>query len=109
MTVIKWAAVAVTLLMGLANLGQIAQDTAVGWKVLSLVLATAALVAIVGFIARRRWGTIAVIALGAVNLGAAITAAVAGFDGWPIGVVLSTLAVVLGTVHLPASRSAVTA
>ena len=40
MSNVKWAVVAVTLLMGVANLGQVAQDSTAGWKVLGLVLGT---------------------------------------------------------------------
>ena len=109
MAVVKWAAAAVTVLMGLANLGQVAQDNSVGWKVLGLVLAAAALVAVVGLIAGRHWGTTAVIGIGAVNLVAAIIGAVVGLDGWPVAGVLSALGIVLGTVYTPASHSAVAA
>ncbi len=38
MSVLKRPAVAVTLLRGLADLGQVSQATTVGWKVLGLVL-----------------------------------------------------------------------
>lgn len=109
MSVVKWAAAAVTLLMGLANIGQVAQATAVGWKVLGVVLAAAAVLAVVGFIAGTSWGATAVITIGAVNLTAAIIAAVAGLDGWPIALVLSTLGIVLGAVYTRAPRSAVAA
>lgn len=109
MTIIKWAAVGVTGLMGLANLGQIAQDVNAGWKILGLALAFAAIVAVVGIIARRSWGAAAVIATGAANLLAAILGAVTGLDGWPIGLVLSALGIVLGVFYPTTTRSAVTA
>ncbi len=109
MAIVKWAAVAVTLLMGLGNFGQIDQDTTTGWKIFGLVLAAAALVAVVGFIARKSWAATAVIAIGAVNLLAAIIGAVAGLDGWPIGIVLSALGIVLGAVYRPTARKAVAA
>ncbi len=101
MTIVKWAAVVVTLLMGLANLGQTAQDVSVALKVLGVVLGLAALVAVVGVLARRRWGAAAIIAIGAGNLGAAIIGAVAGVDGWPIGLVLAALGIVFGGVYAP--------
>ncbi len=109
MAIVKWAAAAVTLLMGLANLGQVTQDTNLRWQVVGLVLAVAALVAVVGLVAGRSWGRTAVIAIGAVNLVAALVAAVAGLDGWPVAVVLSSLGIVLGAVCTPAARSAVAA
>ncbi len=109
MPIVKWAAIGVTLLMGLANLGQISQDLNVGWKVVGLVLALAAVVAVAGFVVRASWGTAAIIAIGAANLVAAIVAAVAGVDGWPLGLVLAALGIVFGAVYAPAARSAVAA
>ena len=109
MAIVKWALIGVTLLMGLANFGQIAQDLDLGWKFVSLVLALAAIVAIVGLIARQSWGTPAAIAVGAVNLVGAIIAAVGSVEGWAVGLVLSALAIILGAVYAPTSRSAVAA
>ncbi|MGA9102547.1 hypothetical protein [Aeromicrobium sp.] len=109
MTIVKWAAIGVTLLMGLANFGLIAQDLNIGGKILGVVLALAALVAIVGVIARKGWGVPAVIAVGAFNLVGAIIAAVAGMDGWPIGAVLSALGIIFGVVYRTDSRPAVAA
>lgn len=109
MTIVKWAAAGVTLLMGLANLGQIAQDVSLALKILGVALALAALVAVVAVLARRRWGAAAVITIGAANLGAAIIGAVAGVDGWPVGLVLAALGIVLGAVYAPTAGSAVTA
>lgn len=109
MVIVKWAAIGITVLMGLANLGQIAQETSVGWKVLGLVLAFAALVAVAGFAARKPWGATAVIAVAAVNLVGAVIGAITGQDGWPVGLVLSVLGIVLGAVYLQAARPAVVA
>lgn len=109
MPVVKWAAVALTLLMGLANLGQVAQDSTVGWKVLGVALAVTALIAVVAFIVGANWGAAAVITVGVVNLAAAIVAAITGLDGWPVAVVLSTLAVVLVALYTPPTHTTVTA
>lgn len=109
MPIIKWATVALTLLMGLANLGQVAQDSTVGWKVLGLTLAAAALIAVVAFIVGTNWGVAAVITVGAVNLAAAIAAAITGLDGWPVAVVLSALATVLGALYTAPAHTTVTA
>ncbi len=109
MTIIKWAAVGVTVLMGLANFGQITQDVNIGWKILGLVLALAALVAVIGILARKSWGGAAVIGIGATNLLAAVLGALTGLDGWPIGLVLSALGVVLGVVYTPTARPVVAA
>ena len=109
MGIVKWAAIGVTALMGLANVGLLGQDVAVVWKVLGVVLALPPLAAVVGLIARKAWGRSAVIAIGAINVAAAVIGAVAGLDGWPIGLVLSALGVVLGVVYVPSSRTAVLA
>jgi hypothetical protein len=109
MVIIKWAAVGVTLLMGLANFGQVTQDVNVGWKIVGLVLALAALAAVVGVVVRASWGTAAVIAIGAVNVVAAIIGAFADVEGWPIGLVLSALGAVLGAVYASTGRQVVAA
>jgi hypothetical protein len=108
MGIAKWAAIAVTVLLGLANLGLIAQ-TNLGLKILGPILAVAALGAVVGFATHRSWAARAVIAVGAVNLIAAVVGAVVGMDGWPVGLVLSGLAIVLAAVSNPDTRRVVTA
>lgn len=105
MAIVKWAAIGVTALMGLANLGQLGQDLDVGWKILGVVLAVGAAVAVVGFLTRKSWGLTAVIAVGVANVLGAIGGAVAGVDGWPIGLVLAALGPVLAAVYVPTSRA----
>jgi hypothetical protein len=107
MGIAKWAAIAVTFLMGLANLGQIAQSN-LSLKVLGPVLGVAALAAIVGLATRRPWGARAVIAVGAANLVLGAVGAIVGLHGWPVGVVLAGLAIVLTAVADPAARRVVT-
>jgi hypothetical protein len=107
MGIAKWAAIAVTLLMGLANLALVGQST-LGLKILGPVLAVAALGAVVGLATQRSWGARAVIAVGAINLVAAIVGAIVGLDGWPVGLVLSGLAIVLAAVSNPGTRRVVT-
>src|ERR1700729_858249 len=107
MGIAKWAAVAVTILMGLANLGQVAQGN-LGLRVLGPVLAVAALVAVFGVARRRSWGTRSVIVVGAVNVVAALVGAFVGLDGWPVGLVLSGLAIVLAVVSTSGTSSVVT-
>ena len=70
--------------------------------------AVAALVAAFGFAARKPWGARATIAVGAVNLVAAVVGAILGQDGWPVGLVLSGLAVVLTVVAGSGTRRVVT-
>jgi hypothetical protein len=107
MAIAKWAAVAVTLLMGLANLGLIAQSN-FGLKILGPILAAAALGAVTGLATHKDWGTHAVIAVGTANLVATIVGAIVGLDGWPVGLVLSGLAIVLAAVSNPGTRRVVT-
>ena len=107
MGITRWAAIAVTSLMGLANLGLLASSH-LALKILGPVLAVAAVASVVGLLTKRPWGTRAVIAVGAANLIAAIAGALAGVNGWPVGLVLSGLAIVLAAVSNPGSRRAVT-
>jgi hypothetical protein len=107
MGIAKWAAIALTVLMGLANLGQIAQNN-LGLKLLGAVLAAAALGAAAGLATQRRWGARTVIAVGAVNVAVTVVGAIVGADGWPVGLVLSGLAIVLATVASPGTRKLVT-
>src|SRR4051812_11545282 len=108
MGIAKWAAVAVTVLMGLANLGQLAQDD-LGLKILGSALAVAAAIAVGGYALRRSWGATAVIAVGAANLVGCVVAIIAGSDGWPVSLVLSALAIVLTAVAQPHLRREVVA
>jgi hypothetical protein len=102
----KWAAIAVTSLMGLANIGLIASSH-LSLKILGPVLAVAAVISVIGLLTKRPWGTRAVISVGVANLIAAIAGALAGVSGWPVGMVLSGLAIVLAAVSSPGSRRAV--
>jgi hypothetical protein len=108
MALARWAAVAVTGLMGLANLGLVTQDN-VGLKIVGPVLALAAVIAIIEFARTKTWGFTAIVGVGAVNLVAAIIGAFAGMDGWPIGLVLSALALVLASVSRPSTARSVPA
>jgi hypothetical protein len=102
----KWAAIAVTSLMGLANIGLIASSH-LSLRILGPVLAVAAVISVIGLLTKRPWGTRSVIAVGVANLIAAIADALAGVSGWPVGMVLSGLAIVLAAVSSPGSRRAV--
>ena len=107
MRIAKWAAVVVTLLMGLANIGQLAQSN-VALKVVGPALAVAAVIAVIGVASGRSWGARAVIAVGATNLVIAVLAAIAGLDGWPVAVVLSALAILLTALSTPRAGQMVT-
>jgi hypothetical protein len=107
MGIAKWAAIAVTALLGLANLGLVAQSN-LGLKILGPIFAVAAVAAVLGFATHRWWGARAVIAVGEVNLITAVVGAVVGMSGWPVGVVLSGLAITLAAVSNPDTRTVVT-
>jgi hypothetical protein len=107
MGIAKWAAVAVTVLMGLANLGLLTQNN-LGLQILGPVLAAAAVVAVVGYAIQTSWGAAAVISVGAANLVGSLVGATTGLEGWPVALVLSVLAIVLVAVARPGIRRAVT-
>jgi hypothetical protein len=107
MAIAKWAAIAVTIVMGLANLGLIAQSN-LGLKTLGPILAAAALAAAVGFATHQPWAARAVIAVGAANLIGTVVGAIVGLDGWPVGLVLSGLAIVLAAFASPGTHRVVT-
>ncbi len=108
MGITKWAAIAVTCLMGLANIGLIASShLRQPPKILGPVLAVAAVISVIGLLTKCPWGTRSVIAVGVANLIAAVAGALAGGSGWPVGVVLSGLAIVLAAVSSPGTRRAV--
>lgn len=54
-------------------------------------------------------GPRAVIAVGVINLVGAVVGAIIGMDGWPIGLVLSGVALVLAAVSAPGARGVVKA
>lgn len=104
MRIIRWAAVAVTVLFVLFNLGAAFDAQQENWiQSLGALLAASGAVAATGLATRQPWGRPAVIAVGALNVAAAIAALVADESGGAVGIALGTLAVVLGT--LPADQA----
>jgi hypothetical protein len=110
MTIIRWAAVAVTALMALMNIGVVVgtgdQKAAAFLILTGLVLGIAGLVAVVGFLRGSAWGRPALLGVAGLNLVGGVIAAVADMDGAVIGIVLSALGLVLG--YLAASPGATT-
>jgi len=105
MRIVKWAAVAVTVLFVLMNLGAAVDATQDGWvRVAGGVLAAAGIVAAAGLASTRPWGRAAVIAVGAGNVAAAVVGLFTGHEGSVIGLVVGGLAVLLGA--FAGSRSA---
>jgi len=103
MTAVRWAAAVATVLMSLMNL-PLAFDRgetpgAVAWA--ATVAGALGLVAAAGLLLRTSWGRPAVLAIGAVDLAGAVAALAAGWEGAVIGLVVSTLIVVLGWFSAP--------
>jgi hypothetical protein len=102
---IKWAAVTVTTLFVLMNLGALPDtDINTAYRVIGGLLALAGAVAAVGLAAGRHWGPLAVVAAGVLNLATAVTGLFAGQDGAVIGIVVGGLGAVLGTLATSRSR-----
>lgn len=97
MKILKWAAVGVTALFALMNFGALADaDIDTAYRIVGGVLGLAGVVAAVGLGANRRWGKPAVIAVGALNVLAAISGLFTHQDGSVIGIVIGGLGVALG-------------
>jgi len=97
MKTIRWAAVAVTALFVLMNLGAALDSEQAGWvRAFGAVLAPLGAAAAVGFARGLPWGRPAVIGVGVVNAGGAFAALIADEDGFVPGIIVAGLAVVLG-------------
>lgn len=107
MTIVKWAAVAVTALMGLMNLGVAPDDSfGTGWRVAGVVFFVAAAVAVVGLARNLTWGRAAGVAVGAANAVAAFVGAASDIEGWQIGLVVAGLGAVLSALtHATPSKA----
>ena len=96
--VARWAAMP-TLLMGLMNVGAALPaaetDTPVGVNLTCAVVGLAGLIAGIALLRRVSWAVSAVVAVGALNLIGAAIALIAGWEGAPIGLVLSMAALIL--------------
>ena len=100
MRIIRWAAVAITVLMSLMNLGAALgsgdDKLSVPVVVAIAVLTVAGFAAAIGLAMHTTWGRPAVLAVGALNLLAAIIALFNGGEGAVIGLVVSALILLLG-------------
>lgn len=97
MKVIRWAAVAVTVLFALMNLGAAIEPQEVGWvRAVGAVLAVAGAVAAFGLARNLSWGRSAVIAVGVANVLGSVAGMVLDQDGYVIGFVVGGLGVLLG-------------
>lgn len=105
MHILKWAAVAVTALFVLMNLGAVADpELAPGYRIAGVALALLGLVAVAGLAWSRTWGRPSTIAAGAANTLAAITTLFTGSEGALIGIVVGGLGLVLGLLVAPGPR-----
>jgi hypothetical protein len=95
MKVLHWVAVVVLALLTLMNIGAIGGDSPTGVIVFGIVLGLAGLVTLYGMIRRRAWGSRAAIALAVANVISAVIGAIAGWDGWAIGLGISVVATIL--------------
>lgn len=100
MNVVRWAAAAATILMSLMNLPFVVTDGGSDFPLavnaaISL-LGVLGIVSAIGLLCKTAWGRPAVLAIGAINLAGAIAAVITGTDGAFIGLVVSSLIVVLG-------------
>lgn len=96
MKIIRLAAVVVTALFALMNLGAAADSDVTTWvRVGGAVLAVAGVAAAVGLATNKSWGIAATIAVGVLNAVGGLIALIADEDGGPIGIVAGGLAVLL--------------
>ncbi|WP_182377028.1 hypothetical protein [Nocardioides sp. WS12] len=97
MKIIRWAAIAVTALFVLMNLGAaIDPEQADSVQAAGGVLAVLGIAAVLGLVFRQSWGRLAVIGVGALNVVAGVAAIVADEEGGAIGIVVGGLGAVLG-------------
>jgi peptidoglycan/LPS O-acetylase OafA/YrhL len=100
MKIVRWAAVLVTVLFVLMNVGAAADSAAESWVRLSGgLLALAGAAAAVGLALDKAWGRTAVIAVGALNVVLAVAALLVDEPGGVVGIVVGGLAVVLGALY----------
>ena len=108
MKIMKWAAVAVTALFVLMNLGAV-PDSSIDapYRVVASVLAILGAGAAIGLATNRPWGRLAVVGVGALNVITAITGVFTDQQGVAIGVVVGALGVLLGGLTAPDHQHAV--
>ena len=106
MKIVKWAAVAVTLLFVLMNLGAVFEPgVETQFRVIAGVMGLAGAVAVIGLAASQPWGTAAVIAVGVLNVVGSVAALLADQSGAVIGLVVGGLAATLGALTGAARRA----
>jgi hypothetical protein len=107
-----WAAVVVLILMSLMNLGAVTGDSSTAVKTIGVVVGVAGLVSVYGLIRRTSWGALAALAAAGAFLVTSVIGLFVGWDGSPIGVAVSVVALILIAIGESAtlrSRSVATA
>jgi hypothetical protein len=95
--ILKWAAVAVTALFALMNLGAVlGSDVDTPYRVIAAVLGVSGAAAAIGLAANQGWGKAAVVAVSALNVVTAIAGLFTDQQGAVIGIVVGGLGVALG-------------
>jgi hypothetical protein len=108
MKIVKWAAVAVTGLFVLMNLGAVLEpDVDTPFRVFGAVLGLAGAAAAVGLGTSQSWGRAAVIGVGVLNVIGSVVALLADQQGAGIGIVVGGLGAVLGLLAGPESKRTV--
>jgi hypothetical protein len=108
MKLVRWAAVAVTALFVLMNIGVVVDPDMDTWiRIVGAGLALVGIPAAVGLAMDLPWGRAAVIGVGALNVAGAVAAIVADEQGGAIGLVVGGLGVVLGAFSAPSSPARV--
>jgi hypothetical protein len=95
MKVTHWAAIVALTLLTMMNLGSVTSGWSAGVIVLGVALGVAGLVALYGMIRRTSWSSVVALIVGAANLVAAIIAMIARWDGWPVGLTVSVVTMIL--------------
>lgn len=106
MKYIRWAAVTVTALFALMNLGAAFDNQQENWvRITGALLAAAGVVAAIGLARDAGWGRAAVIAVGALNATAGVAALISDESSGAVGVVVGGLAVLLGALSGQEARA----
>ncbi len=110
MKIVTWAAVAVTALFALMNVGAVLEPGVdAPFRVVGAVLAVVGAGAAVGLGTRRSWGAPAVVVAGALNVAAALAGLFAHEEGAGLGLVVGGLGVLLGALAARGSTRTVAA
>lgn len=97
MKAVTWAAVAVTALFALMNLGAVFEsEVDTPYRIVGAVLAVVGAGAAAGLGTGQPWGRASVVSVGALNVIASIIGLLVDQEGAVIGIVVGALGVVLG-------------